>query len=479
MKVCRVHFLTFLFAVGIPAAAAALPTPSPTVSVSLTVSSGVPLRLYITQRLRMRLGELVHAKLIEPIYAFDRVVVPEGADVLGHVMSFEPAPKMVRAKAILGGDFTPLHAARVEFTTVLMPDGSQLEIHTMDSPGLDSIYVPPQPPKKRKVKIRLRSKSGALGTAQNQVEARVSGQISARSRGLAELIRGPNKLERLEDFLITKLPYHPQWYLRGTRFDAVLRDPLNFGDATIPTDALSTVGLEPSAGSTGHVRLLETVTSAKAQKDDNVEAVLSQPLLSPENKLLLPEGTRLTGTVRQVRPARWFHRNGQLRFTFDRVELPAFATLPPRPVPRTEAQLESVAAQAGVKVDEEGTAKATESKARLLGPAIAALVATKSLDNDAGKAHRASGTANGNYAGRTVGGFSGFGLLGAFAARGSRYIGSALGFYGLAWSVYATIISRGQEVEFPQNTAMEVQFGSGAPATPLANGNHFAGMLLP
>ena len=112
-----------------------------------------------------------------------------------------------------------------------------------------------------------------------------------------------------------------------------------------------------------------------------------------------------------------------------------------------------------VKVDPEGTATATESKTRLLRPAIAALVAAKSLDNDAGK-QTASGTGTPNTAGRSLGGFSGFGLLGIAAARGPSSVGAALGFYGLAWSVYSNIISRGSEVTFEKNTAIAIQFGT-------------------
>jgi hypothetical protein len=114
-----------------------------------------------------------------------------------------------------------------------------------------------------------------------------------------------------------------------------------------------------------------------------------------------------------------------------------------------------------MKVDGEGTAKATESKARLLRPIIAGLVAAKSLDNDAGK-QSSSGTnaAGANTSGRSLGGFSGFGLLGIAAARGPRNIGSALGFYGLAWSVYSNLVARGREVTFEKNTAMAIRFGA-------------------
>jgi hypothetical protein len=45
-------------------------------SVSLTVSSGVPLRLYLTKRIPKRLGAPVEGKVLEPVFAFDREVLP-------------------------------------------------------------------------------------------------------------------------------------------------------------------------------------------------------------------------------------------------------------------------------------------------------------------------------------------------------------------------------------------------------------------
>jgi hypothetical protein len=111
-------------------------------------------------------------------------------------------------------------------------------------------------------------------------------------------------------------------------------------------------------------------------------------------------------------------------------------------------------------VDEEGTAKATESKTRFLRPAIAGLVAARSLDDDAGK--HASGGANANYSGRGLGGFSGFGLFGTLASMGPRPIGATLGFYGLGWSVYSTVVSRGREVTFEKNSPMAIRFGAPA-----------------
>jgi hypothetical protein len=175
----------------------------------------------------------------------------------------------------------------------------------------------------------------------------------------------------------------------------------------------------------------------------------------------------MTGKVRQVRPARWFHRGGQLRFTFDQVVLPAVAQFPEHPAQSAETQLINAesSTKTNVKVDEEGTAKVTESKARLLRPVLALVVATRSMDNDAGRhGSSASGGGEANIGGRTAGGFSGFGVLGSLAAQGSRTIGSVLGLYGLSWSVYSTIVSRGHEVEFKQNAPLDIQFGRRTPA---------------
>jgi hypothetical protein len=447
--------------------------PSTTVGVALTVDSGVPLRLYIDQRLHMRKGEMVRAKLIDPVYSFDRIVIPSGVDVQGHVTRLDPAPKMVRTQAILGGDFTPLHWARVEFTTIVMPDGRTIPIHTADSEGLRTLYVRPKPSSK-KTAPPAQSNSGVLGTARQQAAQEIQ-TIKAKKQEVVDLVRGPNKREWLEDYLIKKLPYHPQWYRRNTRFDAVLEGPLTFGKAEVPLTVLQNIGV-PTTESVAAVRLLTSLNSADADTNTKVQGVLSEPIFSADQKLLLPEGTLLTGQVRQARAARWFHRGGQLRFTFDRVEPPASTSVPPLPLQRREAQLAAVESnpQANVKVDSEGGAKATESKARLLGPAIALLVATHAMDNDEGRHDIGGSGPNANLGGRAVGGISGFGLLGAAAARASKPVGAVLGFYGLGWSVYATVISKGKEVAFEKNTAMEIKFGAPASTPAKIKGNHLA-----
>jgi hypothetical protein len=434
----------------------------------------------------MRMGTPVSAKLIEPIYAFDRVVIPAGSVVQGSVTKLDPVSKLVRVHALMGGDFTPLHRARVEFTGLKLPDGRTLPIHTASAAGLPTLYVEPKPPKPAKqtkapapaaqdpapAASQPQSRTKQLKTlareeAKKQINDQITSQLNARTYGLGSLVRGPNKKERLEDFVYSKLPYRPQFYRRGTRFDGVLEHPLEFGSAVLDANSLSQVGTEAPQDSVVQLRFLSSVSSASAAVGDPVEAVLSEPLRGAGNKVIFPEGTHLAGHIRMAQHARWLHRSGKLRFTFDQVSLPPFmeslrqAPLERTPLTHTDARLLSAETdpQASVKIDSEGSAKATEPKSRLLAPAISAVIALKSMDNDSGKPTSAGGNGAGNAGGTALGGFSGFGLLGVAAARASATAGAALGMWGLAVSVYSSVITPGHDVEFEKNSSMVVRFG--------------------
>jgi hypothetical protein len=80
-----------------------------------------------------------------------------------------------------------------------------------------------------------------------------------------------------------------------------------------------------------------------------------------------------------------------------------------------------------------------------------------------GLANDATGGANGNISGRTLGGGLGFGMLGSAVSQSSKYVGMAFGYYGLAWSVYSNVIARGGEVKFDKNAMMDIKFGARTP----------------
>jgi len=57
----------------------------------------------------------------------------------------------------------------------------------------------------------------------------------------------------------------------------------------------------------------------------------------------------------------------------------------------------------------------------------------------------------------------GFGLLGSIAAQSSRNVGAALGYYGMAWAVYSTVVARGAEVQFNKNAVIDIGFNQRPP----------------
>lgn len=451
-------------------------------SIPLTVPAGVPLRLYLTKRIPKRMDAPVEAKLAEPVYSFDREVIPAGTQAVGHISRLESVSKWQRVRAMLGGDFTPLHVAQIDFTTLRLADGREIQLQTVPSEGLNSL-LPLVPPKKRTQNPQ--DASGIVATSKQQFKDQADAQID-RIKSLPALVRRTDKKEWLSDYLMSRLPYHPQYVRSRTRFDAELAAPLNFGSEAVAPGAMTLLGSQPAAGSVVHARLLTALDSRNSTQGQKVQAVLEQPLFSSDHKLILPEGTQVDGTVVVAKRAGWFHRGGRLRFNFQNLELPEVAGLPTSP--QTSAPAETPPApqekklqvrtqgtlaaaegdNAPVKVDAEGGVQATESKTRFIGTAVAVLVARAAGDNDPIRAPSVGGRRGAiigqsqNVGGRTLGGGLGFGLLGTIAAQSSRTVGAAFGYYGLAWSVFSTVVARGPEVQFDKNAVVDIGFNARA-----------------
>jgi len=264
-------------------------------------------------------------------------------------------------------------------------------------------------------------------------------------------------MHRLERIAIAQLPLHPQYFDAGTRFNADLLGPLNFGTEEVTPEKVHMVGTSPAPGSVIHALLKTPLTSATAQKGENVEAVMTEPLLA-DNQLILPEGTLLKGSVLQVQSARSFHRNGKLRIVFHEIVPPESAAQ------RIEASLEGVEVNNDehLSLDSEGGAQVTDSKTKYLTTGISlALVGVAFWpDSDAGRAgSRSSVLEVGGKGAEGASGFSVIGLVTGLAVR-SRALGYAFSAYGAGMSVYDHFLSRGQDVVYPKDTAMAIGFGS-------------------
>ena len=68
-------------------------------------------------------GQPIRGHVIEPVYAFDKLVIPTGTEVTGEISQIESVPNAGRALAALDADFTPARKIRIKFSGLALPDG--------------------------------------------------------------------------------------------------------------------------------------------------------------------------------------------------------------------------------------------------------------------------------------------------------------------------------------------------------------------
>jgi hypothetical protein len=439
------------------AADAGIVTSQPAVpqTIALTVPKGTPMQVALDGEMRVRsVGQAVHARVVEPLYAFDKLVVPAGTEVLGRITSIEHLSKGKRTGAALNADFTPGRKVEMEFTELVMNDGKHLAVSTTVTPGSGQVLqFTGTTEKKKTIKgVAAEKTSEAKQQAKQEWDT------------VMKQLKTPGKIHRLERFAQSQLPVHPQYIQAGTVYFAELNDALDFGSEVLTPQQAMSIGGPLPAGAVVHARLVTPLTSATTQKNDEVLAVLSRPLFDGD-RLILPQGSRLTGTVLQVRPARRLKKNGQLRIAFREL------TPPDGVAAKVEATLEAVEAakNGNLKLDSEGGAEATTPKSRYLNTAFSLWLAAASGGGDADRNQGAN--AAGDTGGRIAGGAGGFKLVGMVlgVAVKSRAFGRAMGAYGAGMSVYSNFMTRGREVVFPKNMAMDVGVGQRDSGTPSAS----------
>jgi hypothetical protein len=434
----------------------------PPAAIPLEVQAGTPLPVVLDKELRIRkTGQPIRGKIAEPVYAFDKLVVPAGSEVTGSVTRIAGVSAIKRTMAALDANFSPTRDVAITFDQLVLPDGRRVPLRTQVSPASQGILQFATAADAND-SGKEKKKNAAKKLASDKVSEKKQ-EINREWEAAKEQITAPGKIHRLKRIAIAELPVHPQYFDAGMRFNAELLDPLNFGSEELTPDKIEMVGTAPAAGSIIHALLKTPLNSASAQKGEGVEAVMTEPLFT-DARLILPAGTMLKGSVLQVQPARRLHRNGQLRIVFHQVVPPKSAEQ------QVEASLEGVEVKddQNLSLDSEGGAQATTPKTRYLTTGISIALAAVSLvpDADAGS----SGQSVGEIGGRAANGASGLKAIG-FAMGAlvrSRPLASGFGVYGASMSVYANFLSRGHDVIYPKDTAMAIGFGSrvtGAPKT--------------
>ena len=342
-----------------PAAATTEPAPPTPQTITLTVAKGAPLQVALDEEVRVKkVGQLVHGRIVEPVYAFDHIVVPVGSEIIGEVTKIENVSGGKRTEAVLNADFTPLRKVEVGFHELVLADGRRLPLRTIVTPGTGQVI-------QLVTAATDKEKKGAVQDAASQKIQQAKQQAHQEWDNAMKQLNTPGKIRRLERYGEAQLPVHRQYIPAGTVYFAELEEPLDFGTEVMSVPMASSIGSALPKGSVVNARLITPLSSATAHKGQEVEAVLSRPLMDGE-RLILPQGSRLKGTVKQAQPARRMKKNGQLRIAFTEL-------VPPDGVEqKVVSTLEGVQAgkDANVKLDSEGGAEATTSKSRYLGTAI-------------------------------------------------------------------------------------------------------------
>lgn len=427
--------------------ALAVCTPTAALAQIATIPAGVPLRVEIDHRYPMKAGTQVEGHLIAPVFLVDHEVLPVNTPVSGVIVTTHPVDKSRRADAILNGDFTPLAVPEIRFDRLTLPNGGGVaEIATQVIERDGSI---------------VRMKSGKRHSLIQQAKD----QLKQRKQDALDQVTKPGKSDRLLQILYAQLPYHPQCIWPGTQYDAELTAPLLIPHegppVPLPVKALD----EKSLIGTLEARLTEDLSSATAKQGEVVDAVLMKPLLdSTESQVLLPQGTHLEGVVLQAKPARRFARNGKLRFTFRRVELPSSVEGQPAsggPVLQSPSQPSAghqihgrmIASEANrqqnVVIDSEGGAQATGGRDKYVAPLVLGLLAASASGGDKDNDDVVKNGAVSN----------GFGLVVRIATMAStnRSVAQGLAYFALAKSIYKRWIAKGSEISFPKNTRLQIE----------------------
>jgi hypothetical protein len=409
-------------------------------AIPLTVPKGTPVQVAVDQELRVRIGQVIRAHVVEPIYAFDKLVIPVGTIAIGQIKALDDLSARKRTLAALDADFTPVHQIEVEFSELVLTDGKHIPVRTTVTLGSGRLV--------NFVTAADERPENAVKDVASEKARESRDQARREWNSAIQQVRQPGKIHRIKRYALSQLPIHPQYIDAGTVYFAELQDSLNFGSEPLTPQLTFSLASPPPDNGFVHARLVSALSSATAKKGATVEAVVSRPLFDGD-RLSVPQGATLKGSVVQVEPPRYFSRNGQLRFVFHDLILPNGLDQ------KVDTILQGV--QAGttddLSLDTEGGSQANTSKTRYLSTAIAIGLAVAGHEDD--PINRAEGGA---------GGFKLVGIALGLAVRSQPSFVLAMGAFGASRSIYVHFIARGHDVSFPKNTAIVIGVGTHRPA---------------
>jgi hypothetical protein len=392
-----------------------------------SLPAGTILAVQLSADSKMKAGTPVSGRLTEPVYGHDKLLIPRGSVLTGKIIELKPASRSRSVNAKMSGDFTPLHEAAVQFQQITFPGGAHVTISTAPTTqGVETLHI-----------------QSAYAAAHHQsLPKRVWNDLNGRKNEAVATFTAPGKTSRLKKMFYHQLPYHPETLDGGLEYNAALERPVELSvlsDTPKEPARDEKKGLEKTA--TLHALLTTPVDSKTAVQGTAVKAEVTEPFFDEQNRVVVPEGSVLVGSVTQSKPAgKWAH-NGVLRFTFNQLQFPA--GFQQRVYGTTSAI--AVDHRSNLQMDVEGGVSPQKSSA-LLPLAMGVLSAAALHEDEDTLAHAATSS-------------NGFALIGRALAigTGSNYVGGIIGAYGTARTTYTRFIQHGSDVSFPQNTRIEIE----------------------
>jgi hypothetical protein len=233
----------------------------------MTVPNGTPLQIALDKEVRVRkIGEPIAGRVVQPVYVFDRLVIPVGTAATGRISGIDSVSGRTRTLSALNADFSPPRRLSVTFDELILPDGRHIDLHATIVPGSGQV-------------IRLVTADEHKKNVLKDAAAQKMDQARARWNDAMKQVESPGRIHLVTRYAVAQLPVHPQYIDAGTLYSAELSKPLDFGSESVSSDTLSAIGTQPPPGSLVHAVLQTPLSSATTLKSAQVEAELSQPLL--------------------------------------------------------------------------------------------------------------------------------------------------------------------------------------------------------
>jgi hypothetical protein len=368
----------------------------------------------MTKPAKLRPGSELTGHLDRPLYVGDRSLFAAGSQVkmvVDHTEKRKLERKrsggfLDRVERIRSLQFRAPVAYQVYLRPAILttPDGSAHELPVSYLRGTEVIALHP-----KGSAVQL-GDSSIGGAAVNEVKDRVRQvkDVKKNAEAAWSKYRHPVVTLRVDRELM--LPE----VAAGTAFSA---SPAAMESVTVP------------AGVHARLMLLSTLSASESKQGESFQARLQEPMRQDEH-VLLPEGCVFRGHIARLAPPRRLSRAGSMQLVFDSVQLPGGT------VQKVVASLSGIETDRHqpTKMDSEGGLKGGHQNTRDAVAAAAVAIVVGHLADEAASSPIEAGAsaAAGNIAGPLVG------------------VGAGVLFY---------LAGRGNDVEVPQYTEMEITFG--------------------